>query len=192
MIKYYFFASLNDIQNERFLDALNNAYKNIYSVNFIDKRSGYVLSDEYLYDYLETLLSVISSDTDNSYTVVMSHDDSQLSRLAIKKATQGRGVYLTNMADLILNLALNGDYDLVSLAKKRFNDIPRELMITAETFLSCGLNASLAAKKLYIHRNTFAYRLNQFIAVTELDIRDYHNAQFFSMVIRLLASGHVK
>jgi sugar diacid utilization regulator len=189
MIKYYFFASLKDIQSERFSDALHNAYKNIFAIKFTDSKSGYVMSDEYLYDYLESLLSVISSDTDNSYTVVSSHEESELSRAAIRKAVQGRRVYLTNMADLILNLALDGDYELLRLAKKRFALVSRELMMTAETFISCGLNASLAAKKLYIHRNTFSYRLNQFIEATDLDIRDYHNAQFFSIVIKLLASG---
>ncbi|HBB05327.1 MAG TPA: hypothetical protein DCZ41_01870, partial [Firmicutes bacterium] len=36
--------------------------------------------------------------------------------------------------------------------------------------------ACLTAETLYIHRNTFNYRLNAFIEKTGLDIREYHNA----------------
>lgn len=49
-------------------------------------------------------------------------------------------------------------------------------MQTGLTFILSGLNATLAAKRLYIHRNTFNYRLNKFIEQTSLDIRDFDNA----------------
>lgn len=187
MIKYYFFASKKDINVERFNDALYSAYSKIYEIHFLDEQNGYIVSDEYFYDSLESLIPVIMSDTDNSYTVLMCHDNSDLSRLALKKAKKGPNIYLTNMADLLFNLVIDGDYDLFFAVKKKFDTISRQLMLTAETFVSTGLNASLAAKKLYIHRNTFAYRLNQFIEATNLDIRDYHNAQFFSIVLRLIS-----
>ncbi|MFA7378089.1 MAG: helix-turn-helix domain-containing protein [Bacilli bacterium] len=187
MIKYYFFASKKDINVERFNDALYSAYSKIYEIHFFDEQNGYIVSDEYFYDSLESLIPVIMSDTDNSYTILMCHDKSELSRLAIKKAKKGPNIYLTNMADLLFNLVIDGDFDLFYVIKKKIDTIPRQLMLTAETFVSTGLNASLAAKKLYIHRNTFSYRLNQFIEATNLDIRDYHNAQFFSLVLRLIS-----
>lgn len=187
MIKYYFFASKKDINVERFNDALYSAYPKIYEIHFLDEQNGYIVSDEYFYDSLESLIPVIMSDTDNSYTVLMCHDNSDLSRLALNKAKKGPNIYLTNMADLLFNLVIDGDYDLFFAVKKKFDTISRQLMLTAETFVSTGLNASLAAKKLYIHRNTFAYRLNQFIEAINLDIRDYHNAQFFSIVLRLIS-----
>jgi len=191
VVKYYFFASQKDISIERFNDALHSAYKNIFAINFFDAKSGYMLSDEYFYDSLETLIPVIMSDTDNTYTIVMCNDDNQIGRLALKKASHGRSLYLTDLADLILDLALEGDYELVHLAKKQYATVPRQLMVTAETFVSCGLNASLAAKKLYVHRNTFSYRLNQFIEATNLDIRDYHNAQFFNIINKLIGKIQV-
>lgn len=190
VIKYYFFVSKKNINTERFGAALFNSYKNIFSMSFFDAKSGVLTSDEYLYDYLESLIPVIMSDTDNSYSFLMSHDDSILSREALKKMASGRGIHLINLADLLLNLAIEGDYDLVRMAKKQFAMVPRQLMVTAESFLSCGLNASLAAKKLYVHRNTFSYRLNQFIEATNLDIRDFHNALFFNILTKL--SGNIR
>ncbi|MDY0345994.1 MAG: helix-turn-helix domain-containing protein [Bacilli bacterium] len=191
MVKYYFFNSQKDINVDRFQVALNSAYKNIFSINFLDSKNGFVISDEYFYDYLESLIPVIMSDTDNSYSFLMSHNNDTLSRLALKKISQGRGVHLSNLADTFLNLAIEGDFDLVRLVKKQFSLIPRQLMVTAETFISCGLNASLAAKKLYVHRNTFSYRLNQFIEATNLDIRDFHNAQFFNIASKLLSNTRI-
>ncbi|HNY74043.1 MAG: helix-turn-helix domain-containing protein [Bacilli bacterium] len=192
MVKYYFFISQKDINAERFNAALVSSYKNIFSITFFDGRSGYVLSDEHLYDYLESLIPVIMSDTDNSYQFLMSHDDSQVSRTAMKKMTKSRGVHLSTMADILLNLALENDFELISLAKRQYAAISRPLMVTAEMFISCGLNASLAAKKLYVHRNTFAYRLNQFIEATNLDIRDFHNALFFNIFTKLISNSRIQ
>lgn len=191
MIKYYFFISQKDINVERFQTALYNSYKNIFAINFFNARSGFLSSDEYLYDCLESLIPVIMSDTDNSYSFLMTHDDNCLSREAIKKLARSHGINLSNLADLLLNLAIEGDYELVHIAKKQFATVPRQLMVTAESFISCGLNASLAAKKLYVHRNTFSYRLNQFIEATNLDIRDFHNALFFNIFTKLSSNIRV-
>lgn len=190
MVKYYFFASKKDVNLEHFADVINNAYKNVYDIKILTSNTGYIIADEFFYDYLESLIPVISSDTDDSYVILLCNDDSPFARMALNKAKLGRGILVTS-ADLMLNLALHGDFELVRLAKKQFDALPRQLMLTAEAFISCGLNASLAAKKLYIHRNTFAYRLNQFIEATNLDIRDYHNAQFFTIYIKLSTNENV-
>jgi DNA-binding PucR family transcriptional regulator len=49
------------------------------------------------------------------------------------------------------------------------------------------LDATLSAKRLFVHRNTFLYRLNRFIELTNLDIRDYHNALFLELYFQLSA-----
>jgi DNA-binding PucR family transcriptional regulator len=54
-------------------------------------------------------------------------------------------------------------------------------MLTAKAFIDAGLNATRAAVKLYVHRNTFNYRLDKFIEQTGLDIRDYHHAFYFKL-----------
>jgi DNA-binding PucR family transcriptional regulator len=80
-----------------------------------------------------------------------------------------------------------GDYSSYGALIKLFKGINYDLMLTASTYLRCGLDACLAAKKLFIHRNTFNYRLNAFIAATGLDIRDYHNALFLELYFQLSA-----
>jgi DNA-binding PucR family transcriptional regulator len=51
-----------------------------------------------------------------------------------------------------------------------------ELINSIKVFLDCNLNVSLAAKKLYLHRNTLQYRVDKFIEKTGIDIRQFNNA----------------
>ena len=43
----------------------------------------------------------------------------------------------------------------------------------------------LASEALFVHRNTFNYRLNAFIRESGLDIRDYHNALLLEIYFQL-------
>jgi len=59
-------------------------------------------------------------------------------------------------------------------------------MQTASMLLVSDMNATIASQRLYVHRNTFAYRLRQFITLTGLDIRIHDHALFFTLAEKLL------
>ncbi|MEN2767738.1 PucR family transcriptional regulator [Ornithinibacillus xuwenensis] len=44
------------------------------------------------------------------------------------------------------------------------------------TFLESNLNLSVAAKKLYMHRNSLQYRIDKFHEKTGIDVREFHQA----------------
>lgn len=48
----------------------------------------------------------------------------------------------------------------------------KELMTTIKVFLENNSNASLSAKKLYVHRNTLQYRLDKFMEKTGVNLKD--------------------
>ncbi|MBP5730880.1 MAG: helix-turn-helix domain-containing protein [Clostridia bacterium] len=48
-----------------------------------------------------------------------------------------------------------------------------ELLRTVKVFLDCNMNASEAAKAMYIHRNTMTYRLEKFQKLTGLDCASF-------------------
>ncbi|WP_071396406.1 PucR family transcriptional regulator [Bacillus tuaregi] len=50
-----------------------------------------------------------------------------------------------------------------------------ELRETMEVFLESHSNTSLAAKKLYVHRNTLQYRLNRFSEKTTIDLKNINS-----------------
>jgi DNA-binding PucR family transcriptional regulator len=52
----------------------------------------------------------------------------------------------------------------------------KELLTTMKVFFECNLNVSLAAKKLYIHRNSLQYRIDKFIERTGIDIKHFKGA----------------
>ncbi|MDE6356810.1 MAG: helix-turn-helix domain-containing protein [Clostridia bacterium] len=73
-------------------------------------------------------------------------------------------------------------FDMKGFAKI-FED--ESMMTTAETFLACGLNVSLAARRLYMHRNTLIYRLNALKRKTGLDLRNFDMAVTFEMLHKM-------
>ncbi len=51
-----------------------------------------------------------------------------------------------------------------------------DMLRTIKVFLENNLNASLTAKKLYIHRNTLQYRLDKFTDKTGVQLKDFYGA----------------
>lgn len=49
----------------------------------------------------------------------------------------------------------------------------------------CNLNSSLAAKRLFIHRNSLQYRLERFLQQTDLDLRIFSHAMFALVALKL-------
>lgn len=52
----------------------------------------------------------------------------------------------------------------------------QEILQTVRAFFENGFNASVASKKLYIHRNTLQYRLNKFQEITGISLKDFNGA----------------
>lgn len=59
-----------------------------------------------------------------------------------------------------------------------------EMLRTLKIFLENNLNASLTAKKLYIHRNTLQYRIDKFTEKTGIQLKDFYGA--FSVFLACL------
>ena len=59
----------------------------------------------------------------------------------------------------------------------------RETVQTIKVFVECNMNISLAAKKLYIHRNSLQYRVDKFFDRTGIDVKQFKNALSVYMAI---------
>lgn len=60
---------------------------------------------------------------------------------------------------------------LVAYDRERNSDLLRTLSV----FFDCGENASEAADRLFLHRNSVPYRLERIRELTGLDYRDNHD-----------------
>ena len=186
MKKYFHFQSDGPLSEKQLLGLLEDNYRGDITLTMVTSQSGYCLADADLADTLEVLLPVMVSDLGISITFLVSHANDHFAQLALRKAVLTRKERCTHLGDLLLDGLLSGDRSLLTEAAKEFSAVPHELMLTAEVYAACGLNASLAAQKLYVHRNTFNYRLKKFVELTGLDIRDYHNATYFTIVSRAI------
>ena len=54
---------------------------------------------------------------------------------------------------------------------------------TAEAFFNADLNLSVAARQMFVHRNTLTYRLDKIQKETGLDLRKFNDAVLFRMLM---------
>lgn len=64
------------------------------------------------------------------------------------------------------------------------DDIDSETLFTIKTYIETERSPSLAALRLYVHRNTVAYRLSRFEEETGIAIDSYGNERFIHELIR--------
>lgn len=176
MEKYYLFLSNKPIKKAIFLAALEGFGVGAESVVFYSPSSGEIIFDETLFPFIESLIIAMREDIGVSFSILVCHDKTPFMMKLLKEATE----YFPNQclypSDVIMKQMSFGDYSSLGELKNMFKDVPSILMLTAGEYLRCGLDGLLASKALFIHRNTFNYRINQFIDISKLDIRDYHNA----------------
>ncbi len=72
-------------------------------------------------------------------------------------------------------------------SRKIYNSIKKKDLDTIKAFLSCNANSCVAANELYLHRNSFNYRMNHFINETQIDVRDLNSLMFINLIINICA-----
>ncbi|WP_456276059.1 PucR family transcriptional regulator [Bacillus sp. AK128] len=75
-------------------------------------------------------------------------------------------------------------YKITQLLK----DIPPTDIQSIKLYIENGLNISLAAKKLFMHRNSLQYRVDKFIEKTAVDIKSFEGALVIYLAI--LSEGY--
>ena len=60
----------------------------------------------------------------------------------------------------------------------------KEVVHTVREFIENNMNSSQSAKKLYMHRNTLNYRIDNFIEATNIDVRTFKGANAIYMLFK--------
>lgn len=189
MIKYFIFLANASIDHSSFEGSIYSLMLDKPKFVYENDHKGYFFADASISAKLSEVLFDIHDTLGMNITIIVSHKKGALEEKLLNKALSyfpNQCLYLT---DMLLKELSFGDYSSFPLLSAEFRGIDEELMLTAGTFLRCDLNASLTSETLFIHRNTFNYRLNSFIEKTSLDIRDYHNALLLELYFQL-ASKH--
>lgn len=185
MNKTFLFLSSSPVPKQAFETALKGAGIATSDLYYSSSTQGAIVLDSSFYPTISSILLPLREDMQGSISFLCAHDDNRLTQKLLKDAL----AYFPNQAvfppDVIMKEISFGDYSSYPLLAEEFGKLDHELLLTAGTYLRCGLDASLSAKELFIHRNTFSYRLNAFIEKTNLDIRDYHNALLLELYFQL-------
>jgi len=186
MDKYFAFKSETPLPFTAFQALIAENYQHPFRISMVDRHKGYIVSDAALFDTLNVLVPLFNSDLGLVLTFVVAHQIDVLTWTSLDYAHGNRRQACLHLGDIVLDRMLAGDEIMKKLVRQQFKSVPRELMLTALAFVDAGLNASRASVKLYIHRNTFNYRLQKFIEYTGLDIRDYHHAFYFRLAHKII------
>ena len=168
--------STNQISNQTVLaDALNNIIPGI-EVFFDSEYSGYFVADSACFAELNSRLYEVQSELNDRISVLVAHKKDDLSARCLRDALAFFPNQCTFISDILFKQFSFGNFSSLHYLKAQFKELSPELLETVGAYLRCGMDGLGSAKYLNIHRNTFNYRLKEFIRITNLDIRDYHNA----------------
>jgi carbohydrate diacid regulator len=71
-------------------------------------------------------------------------------------------------------------------AKEYKKLLSEEMVTTIDKFFENSLNLSETSRQLFIHRNTLVYRLDKIQKVMGLDLRNFHDAVTFKIMMMLM------
>lgn len=93
------------------------------------------------------------------------------------------GVYF--LEDIITHIVLKNDAylqgEIIKYIQSKAN---REVIHTVREFIENNMNSSLSAKKLYMHRNTLNYRVDNFIESTHINVKTFKGANAIYMLFK--------
>ena len=83
-------------------------------------------------------------------------------------------------------LELCEQYSKIMFTKEYKKLLNEEMITTIDKFFENSLNLSETARQLFIHRNTLVYRLDKVQRVMGLDLRNFHDAVTFKIMMMLM------
>jgi len=134
---------------------------------------------------LRVLYAPLRVDFGFKMTMVIGFDHESLMRLALACASEDHSGKIIELGDLLLLCSKKGDDRLIRALDLILKNISKEVLETAQMYLLTGGNSVQAAALLYVHRNTFTYRLAKFIDQTGIDLRETSLAYFLHIYFTL-------
>ncbi|MFB1051117.1 PucR family transcriptional regulator [Paraliobacillus sp. JSM ZJ581] len=93
--------------------------------------------------------------------------------------------YISAIPYLFIESLHPKDYPILieTILQEATND--EALLDTIQVFLECNSNVSLAAKKMYMHRNSLQYRIDKFVEKTNIDVKQFEGALCVYLILLL-------
>ena len=90
-----------------------------------------------------------------------------------------------HLEDIITYVVLKNNEELKQEVRSYISSkINKEVLHTVREFIENSMNSSLSAKKLYMHRNTLNYRIDNFIESTHINVKTFKGANAIYMLYK--------
>lgn len=99
----------------------------------------------------------------------------------IKKIPYGVYDFEDIISYAVLKDEKNLKQELINYIKSKVNN---EVIHTVREFIENNMNSSVSAKKLYMHRNTLNYRIDNFIEATKINVKTFKGANAIYMLFK--------
>lgn len=87
--------------------------------------------------------------------------------------------------DMITYAVIRNNEPLKQLIKQYISrKVNPEVIHTVREFISNNMNSSVSAKKLFMHRNTLNYRIDNFIEATNINVKTFKGANAIYMLYK--------
>ncbi|MBM7540088.1 PucR family transcriptional regulator [Amphibacillus cookii] len=151
------------IEEQRFLEEDNPSYFEMAEI----------FTSDFLIDVHFYIGPYMTSPTDaKRYYHWMKDSFNQMKAFNVKSVMS----YVSAVPYLLPTLSAEHDYHFLVKAILKETATDEELLRSIQTFLECNSNTSLAAKEMYMHRNSLQYRIDKFIEKTEIEVKQFEGA----------------
>lgn len=168
------------IEENLFFDTLQKQLKSSLIYKQKSEFIFYFLVEKFdnLVSILKILLKVLITDFNIDMAVLITpYEDDNIFLRWIPKVELG--AVETSFTFALTNFPF--DLEIKRELATMFTEVSKELLETIDFYIDSGLNAALTSKRLFVHRNTFNYRLQKFIDISKVDVTDVNNAMLFKL-----------
>lgn len=87
--------------------------------------------------------------------------------------------------DILLKKLNQNELNIEEL-KSIIKGVPSDILITVKNYIQLNRSIIETSKLMFTHRNTINYRINKFIYLTEINIRDLSNAMLVYFILSFM------
>ena len=136
---------------------------------------------------LESFQMLLVEDFDSMVTILIEpylEDDFELGD-SIKEFIKELPHNVYFLEDIITYVVLKDNKELKTKIKEYISShVNNEVIHTVREFIENNMNSSVSAKKLYMHRNTLNYRVDNFIEATHINVKTFKGANAIYMLYK--------
>lgn len=179
MLIYYHYQLHALALHDPFLSELKNQLHISYTVYEKTMQTGYLIVEDDGISFCNQFFPNFIQDFDYSIFIMSSYGNDALCAYAFSIARSLGNLSLCDLSDVVFQAILAKEHRLIDLLNKHFCVLTHEEIETLTSFLLHGFNSIKASEDLFIHRNTFHYRLQKIYDKLEIDFHSFNNAQLF-------------